>query len=366
MASRTRGLRTAALWIAEHAADRLGTTKLAISGFSAGATLAITTLLRLRDRGISLVDTAVLQFGTYDLSAQTPAGRLIADEYFLDAYAGSASDRTHPDLSPIYADLAALPPVLMVIGDADILLQDNLAMAMRLSAAGVEVDLRVYPDFLTGSRATQPRWHGRRWTTSRHGCTAIWVRSRDRTPLVRAVRSVRRWSWQSQSSQTPDAVSRQVIRCFSSGGDKVMVPPEHPADRRPDGADGTPEHGQPFIAPTPVHAHLAELHALLAADRERTSDRISALTRDLTSIVEATRLTATDDEHDPEGSTTAFERSQTAALLAAANDHLADVDMALERIADGNYGRCEHCSEPISHERLFARPAARTCIACAA
>lgn len=137
---------TAALWLAEHAEDRFGATKLAIGGFSAGATLAITTLLRLRDRGMSVVDTAVLQFGTYDLSAQTPAGRLIADEYFLEAYTGGACDRTHPDLSPIYADLADLPPVLMVVGDADILLQDNLAMAARLSVAGVDLDLRLYPD----------------------------------------------------------------------------------------------------------------------------------------------------------------------------------------------------------------------------
>jgi acetyl esterase/lipase len=137
---------TAALWLVEHAGDRFGTTTLAVVGFSAGATLAVTTLLRLRDRGISDVEAAVLQFGTYDLSAQTPAGRLIADEYFLEAYAGAARDRTHPDLSPIYADLASLPPVLMVVGDADLLLQDNLAMAARLSAAGVDVDLRLYPD----------------------------------------------------------------------------------------------------------------------------------------------------------------------------------------------------------------------------
>lgn len=144
---------TAALWLAEHAADRFGATKLGIMGFSAGATLAMTTLLRLRDRGVRAVDTAVvqfdtavLQFGTYDLSAQTPAGRLIADEYFLEAYAGEAADRTHPDLSPIYADLGGLPPVLVVVGEADILLQDNLAMAARLSASRVAVDLRVYPD----------------------------------------------------------------------------------------------------------------------------------------------------------------------------------------------------------------------------
>ena len=137
---------TAALWLVEHAADRFGTTRLALCGFSAGATLAVTTLVRLRDRGISEVVTAVLQFGAYDLSAQTPAGRLIADEYFLEAYIGAASDRTHPDLSPIYADLADLPPILMVVGDADVLLHDNLAMAARLSAAGADVDLRLYPE----------------------------------------------------------------------------------------------------------------------------------------------------------------------------------------------------------------------------
>ncbi|WP_244932100.1 alpha/beta hydrolase [Nocardioides sp. W7] len=137
---------TAALWLAENAEERFGTTAIAVSGFSAGATLAVTTLLRLRERGIPAVDTAVLQFGTYDLSAQTPAGRLIADEYFLEAYAGAASDRTHPELSPIYADLTGLPPVLMIVGDADILLADNLAMAARLSAAGVDLDLRVYPE----------------------------------------------------------------------------------------------------------------------------------------------------------------------------------------------------------------------------
>ncbi|MFI1237133.1 alpha/beta hydrolase [Nocardia salmonicida] len=136
----------AARWLVENAGHRFGTAKLAVGGFSAGATLAMTTLLRLRDQGVTAFDCAVLQFGTYDLSAQTPAGRLIADEFFLEAYAGAAPDRTDPDLSPIYAELSNLPPILMVVGDADILLQDNLAMAARLSASGAEVDLRIYPD----------------------------------------------------------------------------------------------------------------------------------------------------------------------------------------------------------------------------
>lgn len=136
---------TAALWLAEHAEARFGTTQLLMTGFSAGSTLATATLVRLRDRGVHAFRGAVLQCGTYDLSAQTPAGRLIEDEYFLRAYAADATDRTNPDISPIFGDLRGLPPILMVIGEDDILFEDNLAMAARLLAARVEVDLRVYP-----------------------------------------------------------------------------------------------------------------------------------------------------------------------------------------------------------------------------
>ncbi len=66
----------AALWLVEQAEQLFGTTTLAIGGFSAGATLAVTTMLRLRERHITAFGSAVLQFGTYDLSTHTPAGRL--------------------------------------------------------------------------------------------------------------------------------------------------------------------------------------------------------------------------------------------------------------------------------------------------
>ncbi|SMC92039.1 alpha/beta hydrolase [Lentzea albidocapillata] len=133
---------TAARWLIEHAEERFGTRRMVIGGFSAGATLAVTTLLRLRDHPFA---GAALQFGTYDLSGLTPAGRLIADEYFIEAYAGQAPDRTVPDISPVYGDLRGLPPLLMVVGALDVLLEDNLAMAARVAAVG-EVDLRVYPE----------------------------------------------------------------------------------------------------------------------------------------------------------------------------------------------------------------------------
>ncbi|MFI9025345.1 alpha/beta hydrolase [Streptomyces sp. NPDC053560] len=137
----------AARWLVEEARDRFGTTRLMIGGSSAGATLALTTLLRLRDkRAVDDFVGAALQFGTYDLSARTPAGRKIADEYFLQAYAGHVADRTLPDISPLYGDLRGLPPALLVVGSADVLLEDNLAMAGRLSAAGNDVELRIYPE----------------------------------------------------------------------------------------------------------------------------------------------------------------------------------------------------------------------------
>ncbi|MGW0228511.1 TraR/DksA family transcriptional regulator [Actinopolymorpha singaporensis] len=111
---------------------------------------------------------------------------------------------------------------------------------------------------------------------------------------------------------------------------------------------------------------LAELRALIEADRERTAERLAFLTRDLTGIVESAALVATDDEHDPEGSSTAFERAHVQALLDQAREHLRQLDLALGRMAAGTYGTCERCGRPIPVERLRIRPATTTCVTCAA
>lgn len=138
---------TAARWLVEHAETLFGTARLLIGGASAGANLAAATLLRLRDRGqVQPFVATVLQFGAYDLSGRSPGGRAYADEWFIRAYAGHVDDRTNPDISPLYGDLRGLPPALLVVGTLDVLLEDSLAMAARLSAAGNEVDLRVYPE----------------------------------------------------------------------------------------------------------------------------------------------------------------------------------------------------------------------------
>jgi DnaK suppressor protein len=104
----------------------------------------------------------------------------------------------------------------------------------------------------------------------------------------------------------------------------------------------------------------------LARERARTAVRLRHLTGDHAGIVEASRDSNADDEHDPEGATIAFERSQVEALVRQARAHLVEVDAALGRVEAGTYGTCERCGRPIAAARLEARPVARTCVACAA
>lgn len=110
---------------------------------------------------------------------------------------------------------------------------------------------------------------------------------------------------------------------------------------------------------------MAAIADRLAVARTDTLGQIEELARSLGEIIDASTAVATDDEHDPEGQTIAFERAQVAALLHQARTRLTDLDAAVERLANGTYGRCERCGQPIAPDRLDARPAARTCIACA-
>jgi len=101
-------------------------------------------------------------------------------------------------------------------------------------------------------------------------------------------------------------------------------------------------------------------------DKQHVLQRLRDLTHDFESVVGASRDTNADDEHDPEGATIAFERSQIEALARQAAHHLEEIDAALARIDASLYGSCELCRRPIGAERLGARPTARTCIGCAA
>lgn len=110
---------------------------------------------------------------------------------------------------------------------------------------------------------------------------------------------------------------------------------------------------------------MTTIRERLLAERSRAQQRAAALDLEFAGIAEAASEPGTDDEHDPEGATLAFERQHTAALYAQALDQIAGIDAAIGRLDSGTYGRCVRCGQPIAEDRLTARPTAATCIHCA-
>jgi len=152
----------AALWLIEHAEREFGSDRLLIGGESAGAHLSVVTLLRLRDRHrLAPFSAANLLFGAYDLSL-TPSARawgernLILSTPIIEWCTSNFVPeplRTHPDVSPLYADLAGLPPALITVGTEDPLLDDSLFLHARWIAAGNQAELSVWPGGIHGFNA---------------------------------------------------------------------------------------------------------------------------------------------------------------------------------------------------------------------
>ncbi|MFF0087034.1 alpha/beta hydrolase [Streptomyces canus] len=146
---------SAAMWVIENAQTEFGTDALAIGGVSAGATLAASVLVRLRERlGFTGFQAANLVFGNFDLS-MTPSQTLLGADAVpvatetiracTDAVAPRTKLRRDPDLSPMFADLRDLPAALFTVGTLDPFLDDSLFMHSRWIAAGNTAELAVYP-----------------------------------------------------------------------------------------------------------------------------------------------------------------------------------------------------------------------------
>ncbi|WP_143048512.1 TraR/DksA C4-type zinc finger protein [Frigoribacterium sp. MCBA15_019] len=103
----------------------------------------------------------------------------------------------------------------------------------------------------------------------------------------------------------------------------------------------------------------------LRVTRDEAQALAARLLGDMEAVAAAREGANVDDEHDPEGSTIAYERSQLDAVRRSALERAADAEAALARLADGTFGRCERCSARIGEARLEARPTARLCIDCA-
>lgn len=110
---------------------------------------------------------------------------------------------------------------------------------------------------------------------------------------------------------------------------------------------------------------LASFRAQLVEDGARSAEQAAALSANFEAIVEAAELVYTDDEHDPEGSTIAFERAQVSALQRQATADVESITDALARLDAGTFGMCESCGQAIGIERLHALPATTHCVSCA-
>ena len=129
-----------------------------IAGDSAGGNLTLATLLACKARGIPLPTAAVPLSACTDMLATgesyrtraeadpiikgTPEGMAI----MAQMYTQGRADARDPLVSPLYGDLAGLPPLLLQVGDAEVLRDDSTMFAERARAAGVDVTLEVWPE----------------------------------------------------------------------------------------------------------------------------------------------------------------------------------------------------------------------------
>lgn len=141
--------------------NRADAQPLIVAGDSAGGGLAVALLVAARDQGAPLPTAAVCLSPWTDLAATGPSWVANAKADLLNdgdklrqaahLYLGQHAADT-PLASPLYADLYGLPPLLIQVGGAEILLSDATRLAARAQAAGVSVTLEIWPEM-------QHEWH---------------------------------------------------------------------------------------------------------------------------------------------------------------------------------------------------------------
>jgi monoterpene epsilon-lactone hydrolase len=131
--------------------------KIVIAGDSAGGGLALATLLKLRDMGVPLPAAGVgispwtdLEGTGESVTSKAAIDPMVSQEnlassakmYFAD------HDPKDPLISQIHADFRAIPPLLIQVGESEILLDDATRVAARARAAGVIVELETWPEMI--------------------------------------------------------------------------------------------------------------------------------------------------------------------------------------------------------------------------
>jgi acetyl esterase/lipase len=131
--------------------------RIAIAGDSAGGGLTLATLISIRDQGLPSPAAAVaispwvdMEFLGESMTTRASADPMISrvqisqiGELFL-----AGGDPRDPLAAPLHAELHDLPPILIHVGDAEVLLDDSTRFAAKAEAAGVDVTLEVWPEMV--------------------------------------------------------------------------------------------------------------------------------------------------------------------------------------------------------------------------
>src|ERR1700722_2389417 len=129
-------------------------SRIVVAGDSAGGGLALARMIALRDAGEALPAAAVLFSPWTDLAAtgQSLIDNDAADPMFFGSWVGPMARHylgdtpaTNPLVSPVYADLTGLPPLLIQASDCEVLLDDSRRVAENARRSGVEVTMCVWP-----------------------------------------------------------------------------------------------------------------------------------------------------------------------------------------------------------------------------
>lgn len=135
--------------------DGFGSDDIFIAGDSAGGGLTVATLLSLRHKGLPMPAAAVLLSPFLDVTAsgESAITRAEQDPWFdakdmhvvAENYCGKGADLKDPLISPVFANVAGLPPTLIQVGDDEILLSDSTRFAEKMNAAGLDVEIEIWP-----------------------------------------------------------------------------------------------------------------------------------------------------------------------------------------------------------------------------
>ena len=128
--------------------------RMVVAGDSAGGNLALGLTLTLRDAGEALPAALALFSPALDLLGSSPSMRLNAERdamfnpdqlpHLAEAYLAGA-DPTQPLASPLFGDMTGLPPMLVHVGESEVLRDDAVRLAQKAREAGVTVELKIFP-----------------------------------------------------------------------------------------------------------------------------------------------------------------------------------------------------------------------------